>query len=413
MDDAIWYPYAQMKHLKPPLEVVRAEGVWLELADGRRLIDAVASWWSVIHGYNHPELNRAIAGQLERFAHVMLGGLTHRPAMELAQKLVEITPAGLNHVFFADSGSVGVEVALKMAVQYWRNAGQSGKCKFLALKNAYHGDTTGAMAVCDPVDSMHAAFTGLLPQHHFLESPTASTLEQDVAALEAFLQAHHGELAGFIVEPLLQAAGGFHIYPPAYLAVARRLCDQYDVLLLFDEVATGFGRTGTRFAAEQAQMSPDIMILGKALTGGYCGHSATLASSKVFAGFYDETPDKALMHGPTFMGNALACAVAMKSIEIFQRENYLEKIAAIERILKERLLPIRGSAIKATRVLGATGVIEVHDSAAHDGLQEFAAEHGVWLRPFNRYVYTMPSYVISKDELLQVINVVQRWFVRK
>ena len=409
-DQAIWYPYAQMKRLAPAVPVVRAEGVFLELADGRRLIDAVSSWWTVIHGYNHPELNAALCEQLERFAHVMLGGLTHQPAAMLAQELAELT--GLEHVFFSDSGSVGVEVALKMAVQFWQNRGQAQKRRFAALRGAYHGDTTGAMSVCDPVDSMHASFGGLLQEQLFLPRPAQQTLDADIAAMQSLLAQRAGELAGVVIEPLLQAAGGFYVYPAKYVKALRQVCDENDLLLICDEVATGFGRTGRWFAVEHSGILPDIMVLGKGLTGGYCGHAATLANEPVYQGFYDDAWEKAFMHGPTFMGNALACAVAMKSIEIFERENYLAKVARIEQILKEQLLPIRELGVTATRVLGAMGVVEVEDPSVYSGLQEFALERGVWLRPFGHWIYTMPPYIITERQLEQIVNVIREWFTQ-
>ncbi len=410
MHSEIWYPYTQMKALATPLEVVRAEGVTLHLADGRQLIDSIASWWSVIHGYSHPELNAAAKAQIDRMAHVMLGGLTHQAAQQLAKELVAITPAGLNHVFFADSGSVGVEVALKMALQYWKNVDRPHKEKFLALRQAYHGDTLGAMSVCDPIDSMHAQFSGLLPKHYFLDAPQDGQLDVAIANLERFIGEHQRELAGFIVEPLLQAAGGFNMYSARYLRAARALCDRCDVLLIFDEVATGFGRTGSLFAADQAGVTPDIMVLGKALTGGYFSHSATLATTRLFGGFYGDDHRRALMHGPTFMGNATACAVALKSIELFHRQNYLARIAQLESILQQRLQQIRSPYIKDIRVLGATGVVELIDPVHLSGLQDFAVARGVWLRPFGSYVYTMPAYVITDEQLHQVITVIEQWF---
>ena len=405
-----------MKGLAPALEVVAAEGVLLRLADGRQLIDAVSSWWSVIHGYSHPELNRAAGEQLERFAHVMLGGLTHKPVQALADKLVQITPPGLNHVFFADSGSVGIEVALKMVMQFWQNQQQPKKNKILALKHAYHGDTCGAMSVSDPDEEMHRLFSGLLRQHLFVEAPASGlhpapdALRLDIKKLETCLKQNHRELAALIVEPLMQAAGGFNFYSPKYLEAARKCCDDLDVLLIFDEVATGFGRTGSLFAADQARVTPDIMVLGKALTAGYFGHSATLATTKVFNTFLGDDDRTALMHGPTFMANATACAVALKSIEIFERENYLDKIEHIENVLRENLLPLSSDKIQEVCVLGGTGVVEVRQKEDLASIQRFAANRGVWLRPFGRYVYTMPPYIISEDELLAVTGVIKQWF---
>ncbi len=406
---SLWFPYAQMRDLPEPLEVARARGAVLELTDGRRLIDAISSWWCVIHGYNHPVLNAAVTAQLEQVAHVMLGGLVHAPARAAAELLVRITPEGLNHVFFADSGSVGVEIALKMALQFWRNAGRPEKSRFLALRKAYHGDTIGAMSVCDPDDGMHALFRSVLPPQIFIDPPRArpgeiatATLDQDLARVESVLREHGHEIAAFILEPLAQMAGGFVFYSEAFLTGARDLCDRFDVLFIFDEVATGFGRTGTLFAANRADVTPDIMVLGKALTGGYSGHAATVATSRVFEQFFGDDTARAFMHGPTFMANPIACALMLASARLFETENYLAKIARIETILQEELLGFEHPAIQGTRVLGATGVIEMKSAASLRGARTFAAERGVWLRPFDRYLYTMPAYIIEESELRQV-----------
>jgi adenosylmethionine-8-amino-7-oxononanoate aminotransferase len=416
---SLWYPYAQMKTMSPPLEVASASGAVLTLADGRQLIDSISSWWCVIHGYNHPVINAAITEQLSKMSHVMLGGLTHEPARNLADKLVAITPQGLNHVFFGDSGSVGVEIALKMAIQYHKNLaipGTENKTQILALEKAYHGDTIGAMSVCDPVEGMHSLFAGLLPQQRFLPAPIGgfAASEQDtkhnLALLSQMLEQHADSIAAFIVEPLMQAAGGFNFYSPDYLRQARKLCDAHNVLMIFDEVATGFGRTGSLFAADQIGITPDIMVLGKGLTAGYSGHSATLATDRVYQAFLSDDPAKSFMHGPTFMGNPMACKIAFTSIELFESENRLARIRQIESILKERILPIAGKAVKDTRVLGATGVVEVHDKASLTGIQQFAADRGVWLRPFDCYAYTMPPYVISDDQLHKICDVLQAWF---
>ena len=402
-------------------EVVRAQGTRLHLRDGRVLIDAIASWWSVIHGYNHPELNAALRAQLDDFAHVMLGGLTHAPAQRLADRLVALAPPGLHHVFFADSGSVGMEVAMKMAVQYWKNVGVPGKHAFLSLRHAYHGDTTGVMSLGDPEDGMHHLFAGYLPRQHFVFPPEGMgdgrgeirrSVDEASSLLAAALAEHHHEIAAFVCEPIMQAAGGFNFYPPAYLGEARRLCDEHQVLLVCDEVATGFGRTGTLFACDQAGVTPDIMVLGKGLSAGYLGLSATLATGRVFDAFLGESRDRAFMHGPTFMGNALACRVALASMDIFERDGYLAKIRRIEDILREELLDLRGPAIRETRVLGACGVIEVGKASAWRGLAEFAAKRGVWLRPFDRVVYTMPAYVIDEPSLRQICQTMRAWFSR-
>jgi adenosylmethionine---8-amino-7-oxononanoate aminotransferase len=417
----LWFPYAQMLGLEIQNEVVRAEGVHLHLRDGRTLVDAIASWWCVIHGYNHPELNAALRAQAEDFAHVMLGGLTHAPAQRLADKLVALAPPGLAHVFFADSGSVGMEVAMKMAVQYWQNLGVQGKHAFLSLRHAYHGDTTGVMSLGDPDEGMHRLFAGYLPKQHFVPPPEGMgdgrgeirrSVDEALSALAAALRQHAHEVAALACEPLLQGAGGFNFYPPAYLTEARRLCDEHDVLLICDEVATGFGRTGTLFACEQAGITPDIMVLAKGLTAGYLGLSATLATDPIFQAFLGEGQDKAFMHGPTFMGNALACAVALASIDIFERDRTLDKIQRIEEILREELLSLRAPTLRETRVFGACGVIEVHDPSAWLGMQAFAAERGVWLRPFDKVAYTMPAYMIDEASLRQVCQTMRAWFTR-
>jgi adenosylmethionine-8-amino-7-oxononanoate aminotransferase len=421
VNPTLWFPYAQMQNLDPPYEVVRAQGTRLFLRDGRVLTDAIASWWCVIHGYNHPELNAALRAQLDDFAHVMLGGLVHAPAQRLADRLVALAPPGLGHVFFADSGSVGMEVAMKMAVQYWRNQGVTGKHRFVCLRHGYHGDTTGVMSLGDPDEGMHHRFAGYLPRQHFVPPPVGMgkgrgtirrSVDEALALLEATLREHAHDIAAMTCEPLMQAAGGFNFYPPAYLAEARRLCDEHDVLLACDEVATGFGRTGTLFACEQAGITPDIMVLGKGLSAGYLGLSATLATGRVFAAFLGEDRDKAFLHGPTFMGNALACSVSLASIDIFQRDDYLERIARIEAILREELLDLCRPQIREVRVFGACGVVEVNDGGDLDGIQEFAASRGVWLRPFDRVVYTMPAYVIEEADLRAICQTMRAWFGR-
>ncbi|MHC4884560.1 MAG: adenosylmethionine--8-amino-7-oxononanoate transaminase [Planctomycetota bacterium] len=415
MTNALWFPYAQMKTMSPPYRVASAKGARLMLEDGRELIDALSSWWCVIHGYNHPEITAAAKAQLDTLPHVMLGGLVHRPAEELAERLVAVTPDGLNRVFFGDSGSVGVEIALKMGIQFHRNQGRERK-KILCLIKAYHGDTTGCMSVCDPYEGMHSLFAGSILEQPILDAPTvpfhgdADALAHDVGLLESFLEAHHEEIAGFILEPLMQAAGGFNFYSPEYLKAARELCDRFGVLLIFDEVATGFGRTGSLFAADQAGVTPDIMILGKGLTAGYQGLSATLATDRVYDAFYDDDPMKSFMHGPTFMGNPTACAIALKSLDLCLQDTFLPRIKQIESLLKEELLPLRRSGIVDTRVLGATGVIEVESPKVWKGIQDFAADRGVWLRPFENYVYTMPPYVITDEELRRVTAVMREWF---
>ena len=405
----IWYPYLQHKNMSPPLEVDSAKGVHIKLKNGKSLIGGISSWWSVIHGYSHDTLDNAIKKQLNKMSHMMLCGLTHDPAQKLASKLIEITPDGLEHVFYSDSGSVGCEVALKMALQYWRNKKMSQKNKFIAFKKSYHGDTTGVMSVGDPDDGMHAIFNDLLPKQYFLEAPPDKYCEDEqyqtaIKEMELFFKKHHSTCAAVIIEPLLQAAGGFNMYKPEFLIKLRDFCNQYNVLLIFDEVATGFGRTGSLFACNQVNVTPDILVLGKGLTAGYIGLSATISHSKIFDVFYSNKNEHALMHGPTFMGNPLACSVALESINLFLNEQRLTAIKKIETILKKELLSFIHPCVKSTRVLGATGVIEL--CHAHDikNIQKFAQEKGVWLRPFDRFVYTMPAYTMKEKELLKVTS---------
>lgn len=419
---SLWHPYAQMQTQAPAPRVIGGSGAWLHLENDERLLDATCSWWCMIHGYGHPRLVAALKDQADHLCHVMLGGLTHDPAQRLADALVRVTPEGLNHVFYSDSGSVGMEVAMKMAVQYQVQRGRPGKHRMLSLMRAYHGDTTGCMAVCDPEEGMHSLFSGLLPRQHFAPAPTApfdaplEAVEADIAALRWMLERHHHELAALLMEPLLQAAGGLNMTSPHYVRAARELCDEFDVLLVFDEVATGFGRTGKLFAAEHAGVTPDIMVLSKGLTGGYLGHAATLATTDVFEAFLSDDADRAFMHGPTFMGNPLACRVALESLAIFEDENYLGKIATLSEILRSELLDDEALGddprIADVRVLGATAVIEVADAAALKGVQSFARERGVWLRPFGRWLYTMPAYVTTADEMRRITGVMKGWFRR-
>jgi adenosylmethionine---8-amino-7-oxononanoate aminotransferase len=394
---SLWYPYAQMKTQPENEEVVSAEGVYLTLKGGTQLIDATSSWWSVIHGYNHPKLNEAITSQVQKMSHVMLGGLSHEPAKKLAEKLVDITPEGLNHIFFSDSGSVACEVALKMAIQYYANQNQFNKKNFIALKKGYHGDTLGVMSVGTDDESMHAAFKHVLAEQHIVTP-------DDINELESLLKAEHKNIAGFIVEPLMQGAGGFILYSAKYLKEAKALCEKYDVLFICDEVATGFCRLGHLFGINEANISPDIMVLGKGLTAGYIGHAATCASSKVFNAFYSDDPNKAFMHGPTFMGNPLACAVALKSIELIEEENYLEKVSHIESKLNEYLKDFKSLPIIDIRIKGAMACIEVDETVDMGKVQAEAKKMGVWLRPFGRFIYTMPPYIVSDEELKRVVD---------
>jgi adenosylmethionine---8-amino-7-oxononanoate aminotransferase len=414
MNSTLWYPYTQMKQVKQLPKMVKANGVMMQLEDGSQLIDGISSWWAVIHGYNHPALNAALTQQLQQFAHVMLGGLTHQPALDLAAALVRITPEGLDHVFFSDSGSVGVEVALKMAIQYWTNIGVTGKSKIVSLRNGYHGDTFKAMEISDDSD-FSKAFSNVLHRGFFLDIPaggfsaTEAAIQPAVEQLSALLATHHQQIAAFIVEPIVQCAGGFHIYSPLYLKAARELCSQYQVLFIFDEVATGFGRTGKLFAAEHAGVSPDIMVLGKGMTGGYLGHAATLATTEVYNSFLGDDRDRALMHGPTFMANALACAVALESIRLIEEENYLQKIARIEAIIRREFTTLNFPGIVHKRIIGAIGAIEFKEASMLSGFNAFARTHGVWLRPIGNIVYLMPSYIIEEQDVVAIINVMRKW----
>lgn len=399
----IWYPYAQMKTLDAPIKISRAQGVHLYTDDGHDLIDSVSSWWSVIHGYNHPKINAAITKQLESFAHVMLGGLTHEAVQRLSDKLADMLPGELDYCFFSDSGSVAVEVALKMALQFNTNRG-SKRDTILALEHAYHGDTFKAMEVGDDED-YHFAFG----KHSEKKRGVVHIPTQTDALENAFAQ--YGErLTCFIAEPLLQGAGGMRMYDVSFLKRARELCDKYDVLLIFDEVATGFGRTGNRFVADL--VLPDILVLGKALTGGYIGHAVTVANKRVWDGFYSDDPTHALMHGPTFMGNALACSAALASIELFESENYLEKIRRIEKISRSAFNGFGDERIKQVRIMGGCVCIEVKDEKTLEGFRQFAFERGVFSRTFLKYMYTMVPYVISERELMHVFDVMKAWFAR-
>ena len=395
----IWYPYEQMKTMKQPYKIVDAKGVYLYTED-QKLIDSVSSWWCMIHGYKHPELTEAIKTQADHFSHVMLGGLTHDPVLKLSEKLESFLPGDLDYCFFSDSGSVAVEVALKMALQFNTNRG-SNRDTVLALEHAYHGDTFKAMEVGDDED-YHFAFE---------EKKGVAHIPTEISALEDAFHKYHDKLTCFIVEPLLQGAGGMRMYDISFLKRARELCDQYDVLLIFDEVATGFGRTGYRFVADE--VLPDILVLGKALTGGYIGHAVTVANHKVFNGFYSDDDRHALMHGPTFMGNALACAVALKSIELFERDNYMEKIKKIEAIMKGEMNGFTNPRIKEVRIMGGCVCIEVYDSTVIEGFQDFAYRRGVFSRPFLKYIYAMVPYIIQEKELVQILDTMKAWFAEQ
>jgi adenosylmethionine-8-amino-7-oxononanoate aminotransferase len=400
----IWLPYAQMKTAPLPLAVARTQGARIELAGGRVLIDGVASWWTACHGYNHPHIREAVARQLTEMPHVMFGGLTHEPALRLAARLAALLPGDLTRVFFSDSGSVAVEVAMKMAVQYWINRGERGRTRFVAFKGGYHGDTTGAMAVSDPDEGMHALFAGLLPEHIMADLPRD---EETTAALAAALA--QGDIAAMIVEPLVQGAGGMIFHDADVLRRMRALADRYDVLLIFDEVFTGFGRTGRMFACEGADVVPDILTLSKALTGGTLPLAAAVATAKVFDAFWSNDPQKALMHGPTFMANALACAAANASLELFEREPRLAQVAAIASAMERGLAACRDLPhVRDVRVMGAIGVVELDRIDDLNALRARFLADGVFVRPIGNIVYLTPAFTIAPDELETLIHAVVR-----
>jgi len=402
----VWHPYASMFNPIPAYPVKRAHGVELELTSGRRLIDGMASWWCAIHGYNVPELNAAVEQQLGDMAHVMFGGLTHQPAADLARKLLEITPANMNHVFFADSGSVAVEVAIKMALQYWQAQHRPEKQRLLTIRGGYHGDTFGAMSVCDPVGGMHHLFSGLLARQLFADAPATRSDEtwndDQIASFSSLIETHQHEIAAVILEPMVQGAGGMRFYAPEFLRQVRVLCDAHDVLLICDEIATGFGRTGRLFACEHAGIQPDIICVGKALTGGYMTLAATLCSTRVCNGIHRDGAG-VLMHGPTFMANPLACAVSLASIDLLLASPWQQRVSAIEQQLQRELEPCLAlGAVADVRVKGAIGVIEMHEPLDVAQIQSLLVEQGVWLRPFGKLLYTMPPYVISSAQLSRV-----------
>ncbi|WP_198243736.1 adenosylmethionine--8-amino-7-oxononanoate transaminase [methane-oxidizing endosymbiont of Gigantopelta aegis] len=399
----IWHPYTAIPAQPEPYPVASAEGVYLTLTDGRRLIDGMSSWWSVIHGYNHPRLNQVAHAQIEQMAHVMFGGLTHEPAAELVKRLLQITPPALDQVFLADSGSVSVEVALKMAIQYWQAQGKAAKHRFLAFKGGYHGDTFGAMSVCDPENGMHHLFTGVLPQHYFAPRPEIR-FHQDwrPEAIDEFarlLQQNHQHIAAVILEPIVQGAGGMWFYHLQYLREIRQLCDEYQVLLIADEIATGFGRSGRLLACEHAGVTPDLLCLGKALTGGYMTLAATL-TTRAISQQIAESEAHCFMHGPTFMANPLACRVACSSLDVLLESDWQQTIQRIENRLATGLAPCRDlSNVADVRVLGAIGVVEMKQALDVGKIQSRLVEQGVWLRPFGRLLYTMPPYIMTDDQL--------------
>lgn len=408
----IWHPYTSIDSPLGVYLVDSAQGVRLRLQDGRELIDGMASWWSVIHGYNNSHLTLALQQQAERLAHVMFGGLTHEPAIRLAKLLIDITPEGLNRVFFCDSGSVAVEVAMKMAIQCSYAQGHTGKNKFLTIRSGYHGDTFHAMSVCDPVTGMHQLYQGILPQYLFADKPnclfTDEWDETDIESLKHLLEANHQSICAVILEPIVQGAGGMHFYHPRYLRRVRELCDRYQVLLIADEIATGFGRSGRLFACEHARITPDILCLGKALTGGYMTLAAVLATAEVGHVISRGQPG-VFMHGPTFMANPLACSVALRSVELLIETDWRSNVLRIEEQLTKGLIPCREiSGVKDVRILGAIGVVELERPVNMARIQQRFVDNGVWVRPFGPLVYIMPPYVINDDDLQTLTGAVCR-----
>nr|WP_312856325.1 adenosylmethionine--8-amino-7-oxononanoate transaminase [Nocardioides pelophilus] len=402
----LWHPYTSMTDPTPVRIVTGAAGCELEPADGGRVVDGMSSWWAAIHGYRHPALDAALAAQAGEFAHVMFGGPTHAPAVRLAERLVEITPAGLDHVFLADSGSVSVEVAIKMVLQHQRGVGRPERTRLLTVRGGYHGDTFGCMSVCDPVGGMHSMFAGVLPQHVFADQPPARV--EDVAAwaddVRRLAAVHAHELAGIIVEPLLQGAGGMHVYPAECLRVLREVADEHGLVLVFDEIATGFGRTGALFAADAAGVTPDVMCLGKALTGGYLTLAAVLCSGEIARGL-SASESGVLMHGPTYMGNPLACAVALASIDLLLAQDWQSRVGHLNQRLTSGLAPLRDHPrVADVRTVGAVGVVQLDHPVDVVAATDAAVAAGVWLRPFRDLIYTMPPYVISDPELDRLLG---------
>ncbi len=404
----IWHPYAKMPSAVATIGVQKTQGSIITLADNRELVDGMSSWWACIHGYNHPVIQKAMHQQIEIMPHIMFGGLTHQPAIELAQRLITLSPAGLDKIFFSDSGSVAMEVAIKMALQYWISLQQPNKKQLITVKAGYHGDTFATMAICDPDNGMHHIFNQTLRKHHFAPAPQPGfhldSDDQDIKAFEALLIKHHHSIAAACIEPIVQGAGGMRFYRPDYLKQIQQLCQKHKVLLIADEIATGFGRTGKLFACEWAEITPDILCLGKSLTGGNLTLAATLTTNTVSQVISDGAPGL-LMHGPTFMANPLACATAIASIDLLLSSPWQENIQRIESHLQQALLPLNGySGIKEVRVLGAIGVVELEKGDLGERVQAHAIESGVWLRPFGKLVYTMPAFNIPQEQLKRLTN---------
>ena len=406
----LWHPYTSMVDPLPCYEAVSADGVMIELRDGRKLIDGMSSWWCAIHGYNHPELNRAIFEQTQKMSHVMFGGMTHAPAVELARKLIDMTPPSLNRLFFADSGSVAMEVAIKMAMQYWFANDRPEKSRLLTIAGGYHGDTFGAMSVCDPVTGMHEKFVNVLPKHLFAPRPSSRFGEElscdDRDNLTKLVESHHNELAALVLEPIVQGAGGMWFYSAEYLKHARELCDEFDLLLVFDEIATGFGRTGEMFAVDHVDVEPDVLCVGKALTGGTMTLAACLANERIATGI--SADGGVLMHGPTFMANPLACAVAKRSIELLDEIDWRERVSAINAQLEHELRPlINSNGVHDVRTIGAIGVVQMDAPVDVARLQKQFVDDRVWIRPFNDLIYLMPPYITQPDQLSELTRAIR------